>query len=134
MIVLFSPRDCLLLCFEGREHVVRVVFHDVIVYRASLWRPLGRASTWTFGMSVLLSRQLRQTTLSYLQYDGFLPGNFDCLPGRVSEDGPRERADIGDCAARRIGLILANDPESLLTAVSPAKSDGHGARGATFVG
>ena len=35
---------------------------------------------------------------------------------------------------RRIGLILANDPEGLLPAVSPAKSDGHAERGATFVG
>src|SRR5580704_1645387 len=85
-------------------------------------------------MSVLLSRQLHQTTLSYLQYDSFLPGNFDGLPRRVSEDGPRKRADIGDCAAKRIGLILANDPEGLPPAVSPAKSDGHAERGATFGG
>ena len=51
----------------------------------------------------LVVNSTKQTgcALSYLQYDGFLPGNFDCLPGRVSEDGPRKRADIGDCAANR---------------------------------
>ena len=138
MIVLFSPRDCLLLCFEGREHVVRVVFHNVIVYRASLWAALGTSlhvnirhvgSAWS---STQPNKQA--ALLSYLQYDGFLPGNFDCLPGRVSEDGPRKRADIGDCAAKRIGLILANDPEGLPPAVSPEMSEGHAERGATFVG
>ncbi len=87
-----------------------------------------------FGFGISFASLRRFWILSYLQYDGFLSDNLDCLPRGASEDGPREWTDVGDFAARRIGLILANDPEGLLPAVSPAKSDSHSERGATFVG
>jgi hypothetical protein len=44
MAVLSEPVDCLLLCLEGWEHVVRVVLHHKIFKRASLGA-LGGAAT-----------------------------------------------------------------------------------------
>ena len=41
----FRPIDCFSLRFEGAEHVVRMVFDDIIVDMSPSGRPLGRAST-----------------------------------------------------------------------------------------
>jgi hypothetical protein len=58
--------------------MVRMVLHHVVLYSTSLRGPFGPASTKTFGMWVSF------VPLFYFEYDGFLPGNLDTLPGRVT--------------------------------------------------
>jgi hypothetical protein len=50
MALAFCPIDRFSLRFERTEHMVRMIFDDIILNRAPLGRPLGRASTYTFAI------------------------------------------------------------------------------------
>jgi hypothetical protein len=94
----------------------------VVLYRASLGSGLGRASTQTLASDSPRSLRIAiiwsdRPALPHVQYDGFAAGHLNRLSGPVGQNGSGERRHVGDRAARGIGLIFTNDPETLLAAV-----------------
>jgi len=67
---------------------------------------------------------LNLRSLSDVQYHGFLTRDLNRLAWSVCQDRPRQRRYVGHGSARGICLIFADDPETLLAAVTPAQRNG----------
>jgi hypothetical protein len=51
----------------------------------------------------------------HVQDDGFVRSDCDRLSRAMRQQRAGQRRQMGERAARRVGLILAHDPEALLT-------------------
>jgi hypothetical protein len=106
--------------------VIRVILRHIILYRAPVGGPLGRASTYRHHGSLLscVSNKLihprLHALLSHVQYNGLAARDLNGFSRPVSQNGAHERRHVGDRAARGIGLVFAHDPEALLAAIIPA--------------
>src|ERR1700761_2036163 len=59
----------------------------------------------------------------HVQDDGFVPSDCDRLSRAVGQERVGQRRQMGERAARWVGLIFAHDPKALLAAVVPAERD-----------
>jgi len=74
---LLRPFDCFVLGLEGLKDMVRVVFNDVILYGAALWRPFGLASTKT--RTILVSLNFFAVAIVNCGFLAGVPGSLAML-------------------------------------------------------
>ena len=128
MVVPPRPLDRFPLRLEGGEYVVRVIFDDEVLDCAAFRAAPGMGFDVDIRhLSLPAVRQWRH--IPHVQYHRLAACNLDRVSRPARHDGPGEGRNIGNNGAvRRIGFVLAHDPEGLFAAIIAAQRD-RGAEG-----